>query len=397
VIVRTRRLTSDRYNDLNAVAALDGVLFARNTHGVAGRGVAARVAAPEARGFFDTLRIDDEVDRPGSGPILFGAVPFDHRKPHSFILPRVTVVRDTDGIAWVTTVDDATPDELDVQPAQQAHHHPEFHIRPGVPIDHYLGAVRAVRDAVRRGELDKAVIARDVIVDSSEPIDVAALINRLRQSFGSSYRYLFDGLVGASPELLIERKGSLVTSHPLAGTTPRTGDPATDDRLAHELMASDKNQVEHRIVIDMVHDTLLPYCSYLDWEANPSIVPVANVQHLGTLLSGMLSEPHLHVLDGVYLLAPTPALGGSPRNTALELIARHEGMDRGRYGGAVGWFDRHGNGAFAVTIRCAEISANRMNARLFAGGGIVGASEPLAELAETQAKLQAMLAAIVRP
>jgi menaquinone-specific isochorismate synthase len=260
-----------------------------------------------------------------------------------------------------------------------------------------LAAVDAAREAVARGDLDKVVIARDVVIEASEPIDIAALTNRLRQSFGSSYRYVIDGLVGASPELLLERVGENVSSHPLAGTTPRTGDPVTDEHLAQELIASAKNQIEHRIVIDAVHDTLLPHCSYLDWEEQPSIVPVANVQHLGTLMSGKLSEPYLHILDGVRMLAPTPALGGAPRAPALALIARHEGMDRGRYGGAVGWFDRHGNGTFAVTIRCAEISADGLRARLFAGGGIVAESEPHAELAETQAKLQAMLAAIVRP
>ena len=164
---------------------------------------------------------------------------------------------------------------------------------------------------------------------------------------------------GASPELLVEIRGSEIFSHPLAGTTPRTGDPATDDALAADLLASPKNQIEHRVVIDMVHDTLLPHCSYLDWEPEPTVVKVANVQHLGTRLQGALSNPRLHVLDAAEMLCPTPALGGFPRDEALALIARHEGMDRGRYGGAIGWFDASGDGAFAVTIRCAEFDADR--------------------------------------
>ena len=396
MIARTTTLQTDTY-DLNAVAGGEGFLFARNEHGVAGRGIAARVPASEARTFLDSLTVDDAVDRPGSGPLLFGAVPFDGSRPHEFILPRLIVARSPEGETWLTTIDDASPDELTSPTVGTPIHNPSFHVHPGVSIEHYLAAVTSARDAIARGELDKVVIARDVFIESSEPIDIAALLNRLRQSFGSSYRYLVDGLVGASPELLIERIGALVTSHPLAGTTPRTGDPVNDERLARALLASEKNQIEHRIVIDAVHDALLPYCSYLDWEAEASVVPVANVQHLGTLMTGRLSEPLLHVLDGVTLLAPTPALGGAPRDAALALIARHEGMDRGRYGGAVGWFDRHGNGAFAVTIRCAEITDDGLRARLFAGGGIVADSEPLAELAETQAKLQAMLAAIIRP
>jgi menaquinone-specific isochorismate synthase len=220
---------------------------------------------------------------------------------------------------------------------------------------------------------------------------------RLRASFGSSYRYSIDGLIGASPELLISVRGPLVNSHPLAGTSPRTGDPATDQRVAAELLASAKNQIEHRIVIDVIHDTLLPWCSYLDWEPEPSIVAVANVQHLGTALEGHLSEPRPHVLELVRALSPTPALGGFPRDEALQLISTAEGFPRGRYGGAVGWVDGNGDGTWAVAIRCAEFSDDRRTARLVAGGGIVADSEPLAELAETQAKLQAMLSAIVRP
>jgi menaquinone-specific isochorismate synthase len=391
----TRRL--DTAVDLNRFASSSGFLFARDNSGLAGRGIAARVPAERAREFLASLDVRDEVDRPGSGPVLFGAVPFDGDRPHEFVLPQVMVACDESGDSWVTTIDDASLESFTQEPpASTSNLRPSFRVRPGVAIDHYLAAVSAARDAVARGELEKVVIARDVIVESDEPIDVAALTARLRQSFGSSYRYLIDGLVGASPELLIERRGNLVSSHPLAGTTPRTGDPSTDERLARELLASTKNQVEHRIVIDMVHDTLLPHCSYLDWEEQPSVVPVANVQHLGTLMSGRLSEPLLHVLDAVHLLSPTPALGGSPRAAALDVIARYEGMDRGRYGGAVGWFDRHGNGTFAVTIRCAEVDTQHRVARLYAGGGIVAESEPLAELAETQAKFQAMLAAIIR-
>jgi isochorismate synthase len=250
---------------------------------------------------------------------------------------------------------------------------------------------------VRAGELTKAVIARPIVVRSSEPIDVHAVLRRLRASFGSSYRYSIDGFIGASPELLVEVDGAVVRSHPLAGTAPRTGDVDNDARIAAELIASTKDQVEHRVVIDVVHDTLLPWASYLDWEPEPSIVTVANVQHLGTRMEGMLSQPGPSVIELVRALSPTPALGGHPRDAAIELIQRVEGFERGRYGGAVGWVDAAGNGTWAVAIRCAELSDDRRSARLVAGGGIVADSDPHAELAETQAKFQAMLSAIVRP
>ena len=113
----------------------------------------------------------------------------------------------------------------------------------------------------------------------------------------------------------------------------------------------------------MVHDTLLPFCSYLDWQPEPSVMQVANVQHLGTLMQGMLSKPFMHILDAAIMLSPTPALGGFPKHEALNLINQYEGIDRGRYGGAVGWFDQKGNGAFAVAIRCAQMSPNRTSLR----------------------------------
>jgi menaquinone-specific isochorismate synthase len=145
----------------------------------------------------------------------------------------------------------------------------------------------------------------------------------------------------------------------------------------------------------MVYDTLLPWCSYLDWEAEPSIVTVANVQHLGTMVEGRLSKPEPSVLELVRALQPTPALGGHPRAEAVALIAELEPFERGRYGGAVGWVDAAGNGQWAVAIRCAHIDGR--TARLLAGVGVVADSDPDAELAETQAKFQAMLSAIVRP
>jgi len=397
VVTRPLGDVADPDLDLDAFAGGDGVLHVRDGAGIAGRGVAARVPSGEARAFLASIDADDAIQRPGSGPVLMGCVPFDPRAPHDFILPRATVVRDPDGSAWATFVE-GDDDHASFYRAHPARSLPgSFEVGPGVAVEHYVAAVTAARDAAIRGEIVKAVIARDLLVRCSVPIDVAALIARLRSSFGSSHRFSIDGFVGASPELLVSVNGLQVASHPLAGTVPRTGDASTDEHLAAALVASTKNQAEHRVVIDAVHDALLPHCSYLDWQPEPSIVRVANVQHLGTRMEGRLSDPPLHVLEAVHLLSPTPALGGHPRDVALELIARTEGMDRGRYGGAVGWFDRHGNGTFAVAIRCAELSPDRRVARLFAGGGIVAESDPDAELAETQAKFQAMLAAIVRP
>jgi menaquinone-specific isochorismate synthase len=203
-----------------------------------------------------------------------------------------------------------------------------------------------------------------------------------------------DGFVCASPETLVARHGDVVRSHPLAGTAPRGGDPSTDARLAAGLLASPKDRAEHQVTIDFVHDTLLPWCSFLDEEAEPSIVGVANVQHLGTMVEGRLSDPTPSVLDLVEALHPTPAVAGDPRDDALDLIRKLEPGDRGRYAGPVGWVDGRGNGRWAVGIRSAELSGTE--ARLWAGVGIVADSDPLLELEETRAKAQAMLGALVR-
>jgi menaquinone-specific isochorismate synthase len=395
IVVRPLKEFTDATLDLNDFCGSNGQLFVRDGVGVAGRGIAARVPSSEARTLLDSLDSDGPRDEQGALPFLIGALPFDRSLTGDFVLPQQWVSKTHDGHAWFGMVEGTTPDLAPAERAQTSSN--SYRIKPGVAIDQYLSAVAEIRDAVRRGEITKAVIARDVLVEATDPIDVHGLLLRLKASFGSSYRYSYDGLVGASPELLVEIRGAEIFSHPLAGTTPRTGDPVTDDALAADLLASPKNQIEHRVVIDMVHDTLLPHCSYLDWEPEPTVVKVANVQHLGTRLQGALSTPRLHVLEAAHMLSPTPALGGFPRDEALALIARHEGLDRGRYGGAIGWFDTQGDGAFAVTIRCAELSADRRTARLFAGGGIVADSEPSAELAETQAKFQAMLAAIIRP
>ena len=386
--------TSDNV-DLNSFAGGTGSLFVRDGVGVAGSASATRVPATEAQAFLDSLQVDDRVQASGSGPVLLGAIPFHSNDEHDFILPNVSLTKSINGRAWVTTVDDVEPNF--VTPTEPPASAASYSVHPGISVDHYLEAVKQARDAVRNGSITKAVIARDIVITASAPIDVYAVLLRLRSSFGSSYRYLIDNFIGASPELLVAVDNGAISSHPLAGTAPRTGDPQSDSALAEKLLSSEKNQIEHRVVINMVHDTLLPFCSYLDWQPEPSVMQVANVQHLGTLMQGMLSKPFMHIFDAVIMLSPTPALGGFPKQEALNLIKQYEGIDRGRYGGAVGWFDQKGNGAFAVAIRCAQLSPDRTSARLFAGGGIVADSEPAAELAETQAKFQAMLAAIIRP
>jgi menaquinone-specific isochorismate synthase len=255
--------------------------------------------------------------------------------------------------------------------------------------------VAAAVAAIRAGAPTKVVLAREVLVEADAPLARGAILGRLAAAAPASMLYAVDGLVGASPELLVSRRGDIVRSHPMAGTTARTGDPTLDASLAAWLLASAKDRGEHQITIDMVLNTVLPFCSYVDSEPEPSIVAAANVQHLASLVQGRLSSPPASVLALAAALHPTPAVCGWPRAEAFALIDALEGGDRGRYAGAVGWVDADGNGSFAVALRGMELAGHQ--ARLWAGSGIVADSDPATELAETRAKLQTVLSAVVRP
>ena len=397
LVARTRRLDADV--DLLAVADGDGLLFEQHGFGLAGRGVATRLEAIDAvAAALADVEVDDEVGMPGCGAVAFVAVPFDGDGVATIVVPEVVVGRADDGTRWVTTIGADGGPLLDAPPLAPRGRGPwgsSFTVTPSRPPEDWCEAVAEAVTALSAGEAEKTVLAREIVVEADAPIDVVAVLARLRAAYPGAMLYSVDGLVGATPELLVSRTGDVVRSHPMAGTTPRTGDPATDAQRAASLLASTKDRAEHQITIDMVLDTLLPFCSYVDSEPEPSIVALANVQHLASYVEGRLSSPPATALALVAALHPTPAVCGWPRDEARALIRRLEGLDRGRYTGAVGWVDADGDGRFGVAIRCAEIDGNR--ARVFAGNGIVADSDPETELAETRAKLQALLGAIVRP
>lgn len=379
--------------NLNDFAGDEGMLFVRDGVGIAGRGTLITGTAKDIEATLRAIECDNHVGGPGTGAVAFGAIPFLSDREPTFIVPEVLIGKREDGTAFITRL------EGDISQIQVAEIAPssstKYRLQSGhVSPDEYKRIVSLATNAIRQGKFQKVVLARDLFIDADHPMSIGMILKRLQASYGSSYRYSFDGLVGASPELLVEVLDGVVRSHPLAGTAPRTGNVQEDHRLADQLLRSDKNQAEHKIVIDMVRDTLLPHCSYLDWEPEPSIVQVANVQHLGSAAEGVLTRPHASVLQLARELCPTPALGGSPREAAIKWIAHQEGLDRGRYGGAIGWLDAHGNGTWAVTIRCAEFDESRRRAHLFAGCGIVADSDPDSELSETQTKFKAMLSAI---
>ena len=396
----TRRLDGDV--DLLDVAGGDGLVFEKGPDGLAGRGETLRIELESARPeelarvgeVLASFEIDDEVDRPGTGPVAFAALPFDPDRPATFVVPSIIVGRAADGSRWETRIDrsdetltSAIPDE-----GRRAR---RFTVQAVQDPDRWMESVQAATKRIADGAFDKVVLAREIRVEADEPISRRALLQRLRRAFPGCFSFSVGPMVGASPELLVSRVGEMVHAHPMAGTAPRGGDPSTDAKLAAALLASAKDRAEHQITIDMVWDTLLPFCSYVDSEPEPSVIAVANVQHLASMVEGRLSQPAASVLELVSALHPTPAVAGWPLEPAIEHLVRHEDLQRDTYAGAVGWVDARGNGTWAVGIRSAIVDG--AVARLFAGVGVVADSDPEAELAETDAKFQAVLSAILRP
>ena len=342
--------------------------------------------------------VTDEVQAPGTGAVAFGALPFDRAAPATLLVPAVVEGHTAEGTRWITAVTGAEDDfgpPVGSAADRAAASAGEVTVRSVRPSDEWCGAVAAATARISAGELTKVVLARELHLHADAPFDAEVVLDRLEQLYPTALRYCVDGFVGASPELLVSRVGDIVRAQPMAGTTARTGEPEADQRRAAELLASAKNRVEHQITIDMVHDTLLPWCSYLDAEPAPTVVAAGPVQHLATVVEGRLSRPAPSVLELVGALHPTPAVGGWPQQPAIELIGQLEGADRGRYAGPVGWVDAQGNGAWAVGIRGVELDG--CDARLFAGVGVVADSDPVAELAETRAKAQSLLSVLVRP
>jgi len=196
-------------------------------------------------------------------------------------------------------------------------------------------------------------------------------------------------LVGASPELLVSKRGLLVRSTPLAGSAPRSGDPEEDRANADALLASAKNREEHAIVVEAIEDVLGSFCERLDHDREPVLVETANVWHLATRFEGQLRDPSPNVVELVAALHPTPAVGGTPTATATAAIDELEPFDRGGYAGAVGWMDAEGDGEWAIALRCARLDGH--GATLYAGAGIVADSRPADELDETDRKFRAFL------
>jgi menaquinone-specific isochorismate synthase len=387
----------------------DVVSWVRHGSGLAGWGEAARVTLPSGedrftagekwlRSVFDTAIVDDQVRTRGTGPVAFGAFTFDPSSDGSvLIVPRVLRGRDGQGRAWLTTV---TRPGDDYQ-AERTQERPPAGIRwhdGRLPAPQFQQAVASAVAAIKASAtLRKVVLAQDQYATATDPIDARVLLARLAARYPDCYTFACDGLVGATPELLIRRDGRQVSALVLAGTAPRGASEAEDQALGTALLADAKNTEEHVYAVTSMRDLLGPLCETLEMDPHPVLLKFPNLQHLGTHVHGKLPDNRDAARSALALAAavhPTAAVGGTPTGAAMELILELEQMDRERYAGPVGWVDADGNGEFGIALRCAQLSSpgtdGGRTARLFAGGGIVAGSEPAAELAEVQVKFRPM-------
>ncbi|WP_448641189.1 isochorismate synthase [Geodermatophilus sp. URMC 63] len=365
---------------------------------VRGPGALAEAAAWWAARTAD-LVVDDEVGVPGSGPVVFASIAFDPAAETSvFVVPEVVVGRRA-GVAWLTSAGDADPRDLlaagpPLPPAPARLRYADGALDPAS----WCSAVAAAVQRIGAGELAKVVLARDLLVTADVPLDPRRLLDRLAARFPDCWTFAVDGLLGATPELLLRRTGRELSARVLAGTAPR-GAGADDDRLAAGLLSSAKDRAEHALAVDSLVQALEPYCTALSVPAEPALLTLANVRHLATDVTGTHRRSGaggraglLELVDAVH---PTAAVCGTPPDVAASVIAELEGTGRGRYAGPVGWLDGRGDGEFGLALRCAQLSdTDPATARLFAGCGIVAGSDPAAELAETQSKFAAVQAAL---
>jgi salicylate biosynthesis isochorismate synthase len=366
--------------------------------------------------------VGDSPGEEGGGPVAVGGFAFapggggtpawSGFEPASLVVPEVALARERRGgelqvrltVAALAQPDDTSEgllaalerrlDELSGGPLPLLDPDPtgRFQVSSGMPPEHYEAAVGRAVETIRAGGLEKIVLAREVQVHAPTEYDPGAVLGVLREAFPSCFVFCVgrgEGtLVAASPELLVRRQGQRVSTIALAGSTRRSADPAVDAHLGERLMRDASYREEHAIVARRIERTLNRYAIWVAAAPEPALVRIANIQHLATPIRAQLAAP-VEAIELAGLMHPTPAVGGEPAGGALGLIPALEGLDRGWYAGPVGWTDAAGDGEFCVALRCALLRGRV--ARCYAGNGIVRDSDPAAELAETEIKLQALL------
>ena len=340
----------------------------------------------------EKFAITDSVHASGTGPILFTSFSFDPDEDSVLVIPQI-VVGMRNGSSWITWIgDQAQPKLLEEVPTLED---AEFNWGDGSlsPSEWQLRVAQAIKE-IEDTKLEKVVLARDLKINSHRAIDPRKILRNLSAEYPSTWIFAVDGLVGATPELLLRLSRGMVTSRVLAGTISKTGDDDKDLALAASLARSSKDLEEHEYAVRSVADALEPFCTSTNVPESPFVLHLANVMHLATDVTGALIESKKSVDAFTILdkLHPSAAVCGTPRNLAFDVIDEIEGMDRGRYAGPVGWIDASGDGELGIALRCGQISGREI--RIFAGCGIVAGSIPDKEVEESNAKMIPMRSAL---
>jgi menaquinone-specific isochorismate synthase len=333
----------------------------------------------------ERFTVYDDVGAVGSGPVAFASFAFadDSTEASVVVVPEVVLGR-RDGHAWLTTI--GTPSRLSspqpvTAPTRLRYAHGE------ASVTAYRAAVAEAVRRIAAGDVAKVVLAHDLVALADGPIDVRFVLAGLADRYPDCWTFAVDGLVGATPELLLALHDGKLNSLVLAGTASRGGDEVDDLRLHEELLRSAKNLEEHRYALDSVTQALAPQTTSMTASASPYLLELSNVVHLASDVSGTVAGGR-DALDLLAAVNPSAAVGGTPTPVAVRMLRELEGFDRGRYAGPVGWIDAQGQGEWGIALRCGLLDGNA--ARLFAGGGIVADSDPDAEVAEAQSKFVPM-------
>jgi len=340
------------------------------------------------------FKIQNNVHGSGTGPILFGSFSFDPNEKSILVIPKIILGKKA-GKSWVTWIGDNTQPNFSTLSKSL----------PGGEITWSDGALSESQwkdqvgfavDSIKQNKLEKVVLARDQVAASTVAINTRGLLQRLEIEYPSTWLFLVDGLVGATPELLVRLSKSLVTSRVLAGTIRKTGNEDRDLALAASLAKSSKDLEEHEYAVRSVADALAPFCSSTNVPESPFVLHLSNVMHLATDVTGVLNDSakQADIFTLIQQLHPSAAVCGTPTNAAKKFIIDFEKMNRERYAGPVGWIDANGDGEIAIALRCGQLSQDNKSIRIFAGCGVVAGSDPANELAESQAKLMPMRTAL---
>ena len=340
------------------------------------------------------FKIQNNVHSSGTGPILFGSFSFDPNEKSILVIPEIILGKKA-GKSWVTWIGESTQPNF----SKLSNSLPSGEITwsdGALSESQWKNQVSFAVDSIKQNKLEKVVLARDQVAASTVAINTRGLLQRLEIEYPSTWLFLVDGLIGATPELLVRLSKSLVTSRVLAGTIRKTGNEDRDLALAASLAKSSKDLEEHEYAVRSVADALAPFCSSTNVPESPFVLHLSNVMHLATDVTGVLNDSakQADIFTLIQQLHPSAAVCGTPTSAAKKFIIDFEKMNRERYAGPVGWIDANGDGEIAIALRCGQLSQDNKSIRIFAGCGVVAGSDPANELAESQAKFMPMRTAL---